>query len=161
MHRAVKMRNRYKRLYSVFVTFPEYIFIKLQAFFIRFFFVTPRENTAPRNRKTVGFETHFPKHCNIFFVTVIHINGFHCRIIMFRIRPQHFLFTKAHRKAVFSMGTYIYIGKPSPPLIVCPFTLICSGCAAPQKSLRKTHRIPPRFIFKLTGPCTPNGSITR
>ena len=129
--RTVKMCNRNQRLNSIFMTFFKKIFIKLQSFFIGFFLITIWKNPGPGNRKPVCLKSHFTKHGNIFSEMMIHIYGFHCRIVMFTVRLQHFKFSQAHRKTIFSSRAYIYICKASPAFPVSSLTLIGSGSTAP------------------------------
>ena len=49
MNRAVKMRDRNKRLDPVFPALPEYILIKPKPFLIRLRLIPFGENSAPRN----------------------------------------------------------------------------------------------------------------
>ena len=54
-----KMRQRDYGFDTIFQQFIEQIIIELQTSFIRFGFVTIRENTRPGNRSTEAFKTHF------------------------------------------------------------------------------------------------------
>ena len=90
MNRTVKMCDRNQRFNTIFTAFFKNLLVKTKSFLIRLFLISIRKNPCPCDRHSVCLKPHFPKHCDIFAEMVIHINGLHCRIIVFIVWLQHF-----------------------------------------------------------------------
>ena len=71
-----KVRQSDNRLNTILKAFIKKVVIKLQAGFIRLYFISFRENPSPGNRSPETLEAHLRKKSNISLVTMIKINSF-------------------------------------------------------------------------------------
>ena len=82
VERHLEVRKRNNRFDAVLQAFVEQIVIEFQASLIRLPLVAFREDTRPGDGGTETFEPHLGKESDVFFITMVEINGFMVRVIL-------------------------------------------------------------------------------
>ncbi len=126
-----EVREGNNRLDAVLQALIKQIVIKLQACLVGLLFVTFGENTCPGNGGAEAFKAQFREQLDIFFVTVIEIDGFMIGVVFARQHPVG----NFARDAMCACGHHVCDAWALPALLPAAFKLMRRYRAAPQKTL--------------------------
>ena len=139
MDRAVKVRDRDKRLDIVFAALLEEFTVEFDTLAVGLSLISLRVDSGPCNGKTIDGKTHLSKQTDIFLEMMVHINTLPGGVEVAVFKIQHGALAACYEAPERSIRYHVNVGKAAAIQIVGAFTLI-GGCrAAPKKIRRERH----------------------